>query len=359
MSPNDFEVGIVGAGPAGSCCARVLGEAGIRVALFDHSHPREKPCGGLIEGRVAEEFSIPKELLQNTIEWFWAERFGFRARLSVEPSMFLIARKEFDYYLVQQALRSKSVTLFDEKVVQINRKNGGWMMATNKNRRATSKALIGADGCPSLIRKHVSEPIHPRFLASTVGYDFPCPAKHVEQIFPKNTIEAYYSRRYLRKRGFIWIFPKRDSINIGIGGIEEAKKLRDSLDCFVRLHPAGKRLKGLKGRLFAHLVPAVWQQEFFDLQCSGDNWALIGDAAGHVNPLSGMGIYYAMKGGVLCAKAYLEGDLHLFEKYWRNDYGGELHYGARTVLRYYSNLGLFSWLQAILANRLNRLTSWE
>jgi flavin-dependent dehydrogenase len=114
-------------------------------------------------------------------------------------------------------------------------------------------------------------------------------------------------------------------------------------------------LRNLRCRLFAHLIPAVWQQEFFDLQCSGDDWALIGDAAGHVNPLSGIGIYYAMKGGMLCALAYLEGDLHRFEKYWRNDYGGELYYGAGTALRYYSNLSLFSWFQFILKDKLSRL----
>jgi hypothetical protein len=62
-----------------------------------------------------------------------------------------------------------------------------------------------------------------------------------------------------------------------------------------------------------------------------------------------------MKGGMLCALAYLEGDLHRFEKYWRNDYGGELYYGAGTALRYYSNLSLFSWFQSILKNKLSRL----
>ena len=353
--PNDFEVGIVGAGPAGSCCAQVLGEAGIKIALFDHSHPREKPCGGLVDNRVVEEFNIPKGLLQNEIKWLLAERFGFRAKLSLKPSRYLTARKDFDHYLLQRALENKGVAFFDEKVVQIRKKNGSWLIATNKDRHVVSKVLIGADGCPSLTRKHVSKPIYPQFLAMTVGYDFPCTIKYIERTFPKNTVEAYFSRKYMRKIGFIWIFPKRDSINVGIGSIEEGKKLKNSLDCFIQSHPAGKRLRNLRGRLFAHLIPAVWQQEFFDLQCSGDDWALIGDAAGHVNPLSGIGIYYAMKGGMLCALAYLEGDLHRFEKYWRNDYGGELYYGAGTALRYYSNLSLFSWFQFILKDKLSRL----
>jgi geranylgeranyl reductase family protein len=353
--PNDFEVGIVGAGPAGSCCAKVLGEAGIKTALFDHSHPREKPCGGLIDSRVVKEFNIPKELVQNEIKWFLAERFGFRAKFSFKPSMYLTARKDFDHYLLKRVLGNKEVAFFDEKVVHIGKKNGRWIILTNKDRHVMSRVLIGADGCPSLIRKHVSRPIPKEFLAMTVGYDFSSTTRFIERRFFRNTIEAYYSRKYVRKIGFLWIFPKRDSIHVGIGGIEEGKKLKDSLDYFMQSHPDGKRLRNLKGRFFAHLIPAVWQREFFDLECSGDDWALIGDAAGHVNPLSGVGIYYAMKGGTLCALAYLDGDIHRFEKNWRKEYGGELYYGAGTTLRYYSNLSLFSWFQSVLKDKLSRL----
>lgn len=91
-------------------------------------------------------------------------------------------------------------------------------------------------------------------------------------------------------------------------------------------------------------------KDFFDLPCSGTNWALIGDAAGHVNPIGGMGIYYAMKGGMFCGLAFLDGDLHLFERYWRREYGDELYYGAETVLKYYSNFGFFLWLLYIFEN---------
>jgi hypothetical protein len=62
-----------------------------------------------------------------------------------------------------------------------------------------------------------------------------------------------------------------------------------------------------------------------------------------------------MKGGTLCALAYLEGDMHRFEKNWRKEYGGELYRGAGTALRYYSNLGLLSWSQTVLREKLSRL----
>ena len=102
-----FDVGIVGAGVAGSTCAQVLGEAGIKVALFDNSHPREKPCGGLLDDRIVDEFSIPKQVLENEIKWVLAERYEFKKRLFFEPSMFLVSRKDFDNYLLERALRNK------------------------------------------------------------------------------------------------------------------------------------------------------------------------------------------------------------------------------------------------------------
>jgi flavin-dependent dehydrogenase len=91
------------------------------------------------------------------------------------------------------------------------------------------------------------------------------------------------------------------------------------------------------------------------MPCTGDKWALIGDAAGHVNPIGGAGIYYAMKGGMLCALAFLDGDLNLFERYWREDYGEELYYGAKTFSTFYSKMGFLLWLHYIFENFWRRL----
>lgn len=356
---NAFTVGIVGGGVAGSSCAQVLGAAGVKTLIFDHSHPREKACGGLIEERVVDEFDIPEELLENEVRWCLAERFRFRVKLAFKPSMFLVSRKDFDYYLINRATENKSVTFLLEKVTSIAKAEEGWILETNKHRCVKVNVLIGADGCPSLIRNLVFKPIDQGLLAATFGYNLACPTKFIEGAFPKNTIEVYYLQECVRKGGYIWIFPKRNSVNIGIGGMDTVKRMKESLEKFIMSHPAGRRFKLLKGNPFAHLVPAVWMVDFFDLPCVGKDWALIGDAAGHVNSIAGAGIYYAMKGGALCGQAILDGDLSLFDKYWRKEYGEELHYGAKNVLPFYGNLGLFLWLRYIFENHLGRLNpSW-
>ena len=221
-----FDVGIVGAGVAGSTCAQVLGEAGIKVALFDNSHPREKPCGGLLDDRIVDEFSIPKQVLENEIKWVLAERYAFQKRLFVEPSMFLVSRKDFDGYLLERALRNSSVVFYEEKVNHLARGQNDWILTTNKDRPVKVKFLIGADGCPSLVRQYVSKPIDAKLVGTTVGYIFQCSRKYLQENFEPNTVEAYYSHAYIRKGGFIWIFPKKTSINFGIGGMESGRELK-------------------------------------------------------------------------------------------------------------------------------------
>lgn len=355
---HTFDVGIVGAGVAGSSCAQVLGEAGVKVALFDYSHPREKPCGGLIEDRVVDEFNVPEELLENNVKWVLAERFKFRVKIPFDHPIFLISRRNFDYYLLKRALSNKSVTFFAEKVTHVGKRDGNWILKTNKSECVKVKTLVGADGCPSLIRKYLFKPIPRQFLATTVGYNFYCPSEYIERAFIKNTIETYYSHEYVPEGGYVWIFPKKTSINVGIGSIKNGKRLKKSMDKFMSSHPAAKRLKTLNGHFFAHSVPAIWKEDFFDMPCSGNNWALIGDAAGHVNPIGGAGIYYAMKGGTLCGLALLDGDINRFEKYWRRDYGNELYYGANKVLTFYSNFGFFLWLWYISKSLFNQLGRW-
>ncbi|MGQ9460427.1 MAG: NAD(P)/FAD-dependent oxidoreductase [Candidatus Bathyarchaeaceae archaeon] len=243
MVSNVFEVGIVGAGVAGSSCAEVLGKAGVKVALFDHSHPREKPCGGLIDQRVINEFDIPEELLEKEVKWILAERFKSRVKLLIKPSGFLISRKDFDYYMLQRALKNKSVTFFDEKVTRIIKKKSGWILKTNKDRCVKVRVLIGADGCPSFVRKNVFRPIPSKFLATTVGYEFPCSSKYIEKTFAENTIEAYYSHKYVQKGGFHMDFSKKNKHKRWYWGYGNGKEIKTVTGQFYFFTSSRKRVK--------------------------------------------------------------------------------------------------------------------
>ena len=69
----------------------------------------------------------------------------------------------------------------------------------------------------------------------------------------------------------------------------------------------------------------------------GDDWALLGDAAGFADPVTGEGIYYALRSAELLAQAYLDGELSSYEAKWRADFGAELRRAAQMRRRFYGN----------------------
>jgi flavin-dependent dehydrogenase len=78
-------------------------------------------------------------------------------------------------------------------------------------------------------------------------------------------------------------------------------------------------------------VPCIVSGGEFDRPTAGDDWLLAGDAAGHVNPVTGEGIRYALRGGRLAAEAILAGRPRSYRDRWEDDFGGLLRWGARLV----------------------------
>ncbi len=322
------EVAVVGGGPAGSTCASELAKNGVDVVLFDHSHPREKLCGGAISGRHSRELKIPHKIIEREINWIIVEdQHGHNVKLYEKKGGIVLMREKLDYYLFQKS-KYDGAKQIKERVINFEKKKNKWILKTNKN-IYKSDFLVGADGCPSLIRKKFLGDIPKEHLAHCVGYHIPHKKSHIKKKFG-DAIELYFLAKPYVDLGYIWIFPKMDFVTIGLGTKLGTVQIQKSLKKFVNQHPKTKRLIFPKKIiLHSHLLPFVSSPDFYKIPITGKNWVLIGDAAGHVNPITGEGIYYSMKGGKLAAKAYLNENVYLFENYWRKDYGGDLYYGSR------------------------------
>jgi flavin-dependent dehydrogenase len=64
---------------------------------------------------------------------------------------------------------------------------------------------------------------------------------------------------------------------------------------------------------------------------------LLGDAAGFADPVTGEGIYYALRSAELFAECYLKKAIQEYETLWREDFGGELRRAAQMRRRFYGN----------------------
>ncbi len=128
--------------------------------------------------------------------------------------------------------------------------------------------------------------------------------------------------------GYFYLFKRKDHVSIGVGThLKDAKGLREELDNFIREYYPDLEIISE----WSHMIPFISDHKFFELPCAGKDWILIGDAAGHVDPLTGEGILYAMWGAELAAEAVHKGRLGLYEKYWRKEYGKELADRAKEV----------------------------
>jgi len=276
------DVAVIGAGPAGSTAAYRLARAGARVLLIDRARfPRDKPCGGGVTVRAARllPFSIDPvvEDVVDRIECGLDFRPSFERRAR-GPLAYMTQRKRLDHFLLEQAAAAGADVRLE---------------TTADAREVDADVVIGADGCNGASAKQLGLGggiVHGVALEANYPYD--------ERYAHSITLQMACIRG-----GYGWIFPKGDHLNVGVGGNEsEGPKLRPMLRRMCEAYgidpDAAAQTRGFRLPMRTSATRLV-----------RDNAAVIGDAAGLVDPLSGDGMYEAFLSAQLVAEAILAGDL--------------------------------------------------
>jgi geranylgeranyl reductase family protein len=288
-----YDVLIVGAGPAGSSCARACAAAGLKTALIDRDRfPRSKPCGGAVSEQALSylDFTLPSEIAEQ--ECFGA-RIYYQGR-SVEVTKqhriaVLVSRDKFDSFLLEKAIEAGAQFLPDETCAAVTLRPDSVEVRTDAS-AYQARYVIGADGVHSVVARAV----RPRFTREDVAVALVSPAPGNDGNSDENLrghLEMHFG---IAPMGYGWVFPHRGYRSVGIMGMaSKSFRHQDALSAFSR--GLGIPLRDVRG----HLIPRGGIKRTIQ---SG-RILLAGDAAGFADPFHGEGISYAILSGKLAAKA--------------------------------------------------------
>jgi geranylgeranyl reductase family protein len=362
MNSEEFDVLIVGAGPAGSFAAERLAKGGARVALFDGRPEGEpKACGGGVTAKALKAWPHLLGAVGRTVDDLeMYSPSGKHLHLKLDEPFAIYSRVAFDSYLRDRAKEAGAKVFFEKITARgITRTESGWTLrgasGDDKSREQSGewrgKILVGADGANSGIAKKLAGPLQASDMEVAFGYRTPLPdAGEVP------TVIAFLPRWV----GYAWAFPRLDHISFGIATTQEAfahKALDELLWQFMlgyyRQREGDKaniwensqkpgvdtieqNLRATAER-YAARIPGLADQTWDKRRACGEDWALLGDAAGFADPVTGEGIYYALRSAELFAEAFLEGRPEEYEERWRKDFGGELRRASQMRRRFYGN----------------------
>ena len=350
-----FDLLIVGAGPAGSFAAELLAKGGARVALFDGRPEGEpKACGGGVTAKALNAWPQLLNAVGRTInELDLYSPSGKKLHLDLDEPFAIYSRIVFDCYLRDRA-RDAGAQIISEKISarKIKRTDVGWQVTAEDGEEWVAPVLIGADGANSGIAKMLAGKLPPSDMEVAFGYRAPLPSTGSAA-----TVVAFLPGWV----GYAWAFPRPDHISFGIATTQDAFE-HDPLDDLLwhfmigyYLQCEGSDVKfwdvddndARRLRICEHLdstaeryaarIPGLAAETWDRRIVCGDDWALLGDAAGFADPVTGEGIYYALRSAELLAQAYLSGGLRAYEEKWRSDFGAELRRAAQMRRRFYGN----------------------
>jgi geranylgeranyl reductase len=312
-SEASCEYAVVGGGPAGALAARTLAERGRAVVLLDWRPRDEKPCGGGVPAHGMARFgSLLDGTPRNETR---AIRLvgpgGDAATIALATPLAIFARSEFD-----EALRGRAEAAGARRVAAratgLARTDGGFTLELRRRADAPPETLaarfvVAADGAAGATRRRLLE------LAGLA----PPPAAHFSRshtIYPAHahgeetrvdTLEIAWVRGV---DGYGWSFPRRDHASLGWcaqGPARGEGDLRRTLDALV----AARALSGPTSRAggvergVGALIPSYRGEVARDAVVEGRGFALVGDAAGAVDPITREGIHHALASGAALGDA--------------------------------------------------------
>jgi len=301
-----YDVVVVGGGPGGSTAARFCARSGLKTLLIEKElFPRYKACGGCLSLKTIHLLDLDlNPVIENTI---FGAKFSYRLKdpfviESKDPIAFMVMRDRFDQFLLEKAAKEGAEIIEGQKVVKTQEEEKRVKVELINGKALHSRYLIGADGAGSVVARSLH--LSPRekdgkgmAIQSEIPFDASIP-------FPQNELNFVHLDFGQIPNGYGWVFPKKEWLSIGIGGMfNERKKIQPKryLNDFLKglAYVSEKKISRMKG----HPLPSFYDER---QKVSQGRILMVGDAAHLMDPLQGEGIYYAIRSGRLAAEAIVQ-----------------------------------------------------
>ena len=327
---NEYDVIVVGAGPAGIPAAIKSAEYGAKTLLIEKNETimAKKPCGEATSLGTFRDMGIdpkPYIVLHKVIPRVFAPNgkyidIGFAETYSINKTMYL-------QELALKAAENGADIKVREPVLAVSRDSDGIVKVKTKYGIYKCKVVIGADGYHSIVAKSFgvkekSEPI-PTVIYLMVNVRLRDP-----------DVASFYLGNEVAPKGYAWIFPKSDRVaEVGIG--VRGGNAKAYLDRFVKMHSdelGSGRVIDYRGAPVP--IGGMIRKPY------GDGFILVGDAAGTVMPLTGAGMHPSGVAGLVAgwtaAEAALSGDtsekaLSKWVKRYEDPWGKKIRYSLKAM----------------------------
>jgi geranylgeranyl reductase family protein len=336
---------VLGGGPAGSFAAERLASAGLRTTVFDEKLAWEKPCGGGLTFKAYQQYpflihnAAPKKLVTDTC---LAAPHAGAVCMGLAKPLVIYSRYDLNNLLLRRA-ESAGAQLEQTRVLGLDRTSEGWLVRTRSGTLEADYCIV-ATGARNPLRQ-VGTEWRAADTMHALGYYVPSHQDHIDiQFLPK-------------LNGYIWVFPRCGHLSVGICGKgEPAQSLRARLERYMQ----EKELATKDARFFSHMLPALEHSAWRRNRVAGDGWLAVGDAAGLVDPITGEGLYYAMRSGDLAGQVLLD-DAHApaakaqaYGQILHHEFAEDLEYASTLARHIFTGRFLFSTVPARMVHFIRR-----
>ena len=351
---SQWDLIIIGGGPAGSTTARYAAEGGLKVLVIDGRDPIGSPlqCGELVP--TNEEMS---RLCPDVPEMDDLFRTPDHAISKITKKMRLVPpngkgleyefegvvldRVAHDEALVQLAISKGAKYLVGHRVEKID----GLAMTLSNGKTLAAKVIVGAGGHNDpLRRKYWNE--------SSLNI----PVKFVlKDGHHSDALELHFGS--VAPGGYAWVFPKASGSNIGVGIQRElsgGRSLNEFAKDFINKYQGEVSFKGAGSLPMSGTIKSFVK----------GNYVLVGDSAGMVLPSNGAGITIAMIGGRIAGQVISEHvkhgvDLLEYEKRWKLQMGKVMRNSKRAFAIGSIMFRLPDWALNLSFNRITKGFIWR